>query len=84
MPFGPDSILGLILITLCYAALCAASPYGACRKCQGWGAKLHVSRFSGRIKRGRTCRRCRGYGYRLRIGRRLYNTAARLRRNGTR
>lgn len=84
MPFGPHSILALVLLTLCYAALCAKSPYGVCRKCRGWGSKVRVSRFSGRLKRGRACRRCRGYGRRLRIGRRLHNAVARLRRDGTR
>lgn len=84
MPFGLDSIPGLILLTLCYAALCAKRPYGVCRKCRGWGSKIYTSRFTGRLKRGRVCRRCRGYGCRLRIGRRLYNAVARLRRDGTR
>jgi hypothetical protein len=79
MPFDPDATSGLIFLTLCYTVLCAKSPYGLCRKCQGWGARVHVSRFSRRVKRGRTCRRCRGHGRRLRIGRRLYNAFARLR-----
>nr|WSY53353.1 hypothetical protein OG999_26670 [Streptomyces sp. NBC_00886] len=75
---------GLLLITLCYVALCAASPFGTCRKCKGWGSKVTVGRFSGRLKRGRACRRCDGYGYRLRIGRHIYNAVSRLRREGTR
>ncbi|WP_326811196.1 hypothetical protein [Streptomyces scopuliridis] len=73
----------LIVATLCYGLMCAASPYGACRKCKGWGHKIHQTR-SGRLKRGRQCRRCYGYGRRLRIGRRLYNSAARLHHDGTR
>ncbi|WP_069625959.1 hypothetical protein [Streptomyces niveus] len=73
----------LILLTLCYATLCAASPFGSCRKCDGWGHKIRQTR-TGRLKRGRECRRCRGYGRRLRIGRRLYNTASRMRHEGTR
>lgn len=84
MSFGLDTIPGLILITLCYAAMCAKSPYATCRKCQGWGSKIHVSRFSGHLKRGRICRRCRGYGRRLRIGRRLYNAVSHIRHDGTR
>jgi len=75
---------GLLFITLCYIALCAASPVGACRKCKGWGFKVHVSRWTGRLKRGRECRRCGGYGYRFRMGRRLYNLVNRLHREGTR
>lgn len=73
----------LILLTLCYATLCAASPFGTCRKCEGWGHKVRQTR-AGRLKRGRECRRCRGYGRRLRIGRRLYNTASRMHHEGTR
>ena len=84
MPFGLDSTSTLFLITLCYAVVCAKSPYGACRKCRGWGSKIYVSRFSGRLKRGRACRRCHGRGCRLHIGRRLYNSAARTRRDGIR
>ncbi|MEU2505998.1 hypothetical protein ABZ621_14940 [Streptomyces sp. NPDC007863] len=84
MPMWFDFATLLLLITLCYAALCAASPFGACRKCKGWGAKVRVSRFSGRLKRGRDCRRCEGYGQRARVGRRLYNLAVRLHDDGTR
>ncbi|MDH2388167.1 hypothetical protein QCN29_05055 [Streptomyces sp. HNM0663] len=84
MPSSLDAITGLILITLCYSALCAASPFGPCRKCKGWGAKVRISRFTGQLKRGRTCRRCGGYGRRIRLGRRLYNAASRLHRAGTR
>ncbi|MFC5719609.1 hypothetical protein ACFP1Z_05375 [Streptomyces gamaensis] len=73
----------LIVLALCYAVLCAASPFGACRACKGWGAKVHQTR-TGRLKRGRMCRRCGGHGMRLRVGRRLYNAASRLHREGTR
>lgn len=83
MPAWLSYLPGLLFVTLCYVALCAASPFGACRKCKGWGSKVSVSR-SGRPKRGRSCRRCAGYGYRLRIGRRIYNAFSRLRREGTR
>ncbi|WP_327368685.1 hypothetical protein [Streptomyces sp. NBC_01217] len=75
---------GLIFVALCYAALCAASPFGTCRKCKGWGAKVRVSRFTRQLKRGRECRRCRGYGRRIRRGRHLYNLVARLHHDGTR
>jgi hypothetical protein len=83
VPTWFDLATVLLLITLSYAALCAASPLGACRKCKGWGAKVHVSRFSGRLRRGRDCRRCDGYGRRVRVGRRLYNLASRLHREAT-
>ncbi|MFL4905590.1 hypothetical protein ACJ6WF_21070 [Streptomyces sp. MMS24-I2-30] len=75
---------GLLFITLCYTVVCAASPFGSCRKCKGWGSKVSVSRFTGHRKRGRSCRRCGGYGYRLRMGRRAYNAFSHLRREGTR
>ncbi|MCD9144333.1 hypothetical protein CK936_18290 [Streptomyces albireticuli] len=78
-----NAMPGLIFITLCYAVLCAASPFGTCRKCQGWGAVIRQTR-NGRLKRGRDCRRCEGYGRRMRVGRRLYNATVRLHRDGLR
>ncbi|MGK5731470.1 hypothetical protein [Streptomyces sp. URMC 124] len=77
-----NAMPGLIFIALCYALLCAASPFGACRKCEGWGAMIRRTR-SGRLKRGRACRRCEGYGMRLRAGRRLYNSIVEIHRDGT-
>lgn len=74
---------GFLLITLCYAALCAVSPFGNCRRCRGFGFHLRHTR-RGRLVRGRDCRRCRGYGRRIRVGRHLYNVLAGLRREGTR
>ncbi|MDQ0985947.1 MULTISPECIES: hypothetical protein [Streptomyces] len=73
----------LMFITLSYASLCAASPFGNCRKCRGWGFATKTDR-KGRPKRGKDCRRCKATGKRIRIGRHLYNVAARLHRNGTR
>lgn len=84
MPSWFSYLSGLLLVTLCYAAVCAASPFGTCRKCKGWGAKVSVGRLSGRLKRGPVCRRCDGYGQRLRIGRHIYNAYSGLRREGTR
>ncbi|MFF2651697.1 hypothetical protein [Streptomyces sp. NPDC058045] len=84
MPSFLHSLPGLLFLTLCYAALCAASPFGTCRKCKGWGAKVSVGRFSRRLKRGPVCRRCDGHGQRLRLGRHLYNALSGLRREGTR
>ncbi|WP_329133961.1 hypothetical protein OG552_17475 [Streptomyces sp. NBC_01476] len=72
----------LVLVALLgYAALCALSPLGICRKCGGFGFKVHQNR-RGRLVRGKTCRRCRGYGQRVRIGRHLYNLVSRLHREG--
>ncbi|NEB36868.1 hypothetical protein [Streptomyces sp. SID14515] len=73
----------LMFITLSYASLCAASPFGNCRRCRGWGFAMKTDR-KGRAKRGKDCRRCKATGKRIRIGRHLYNVAARLHRNGTR
>ena len=46
-------------VTLCYVAVCAASPFGNCRKCNGLGFALTTDR-KGKPKRGKTCRRCKG------------------------
>ncbi|WP_097865523.1 hypothetical protein [Streptomyces sp. rh34] len=73
----------LMFITLSYASLCAASPFGNCRKCRGFGFAMKTDR-KGRAKRGKNCRRCKATGKRIRIGRHLYNVAARLHRDGTR
>ncbi|MGW2281983.1 hypothetical protein [Streptomyces sp. NPDC001770] len=73
----------LLLITLSYSGLCAASPFGNCRKCRGFGFAMKTDR-KGRTKRGKDCRRCKATGKRIRIGRHLYNVAARLHRDGTR
>ncbi|MFJ3188570.1 hypothetical protein [Streptomyces halstedii] len=73
----------LLFVTLSYASLCAASPFGDCRKCGGWGFATKTDR-KGRPKRGKDCRRCKATGKRIRIGRHLYNVAARLHRDGTR
>ncbi|MBW1604190.1 hypothetical protein JJV70_19215 [Streptomyces sp. JJ66] len=72
----------LLLVTFCYLALCAASPYGDCRKCNGIGFALRTDR-RGTPKRGRVCRRCRGHGKRVRIGRAAFNHTHRLYRDGT-
>lgn len=72
-----------LLVTLCYAATCAASPFGNCRKCNGLGFALKTDR-RGQPKRGKICRRCKGHGKRIRVGRHLFNLAARLHHNGTR
>ncbi|MFF9249238.1 hypothetical protein [Streptomyces globisporus] len=73
----------LMVLTLSYASLCAASPFGNCRRCRGWGFAMKTDR-KGRAKRGKDCRRCKATGKRIRIGRHLYNVAARLHRDGTR
>lgn len=71
------------IATLSYAALCAAQPFGDCRKCRGLGFKTRTTR-RGTVKRGRDCRRCRGIGKRIRVGRHLYNLAHRTWRAGNR
>lgn len=64
------AITALIIITLCYAGLCAIAPFGACIRCRG--------------ERGRACPACDATGRRTRIGRRLYHWArAEYRRSGT-
>ncbi|WP_407661126.1 hypothetical protein [Kitasatospora purpeofusca] len=71
-----------LLAGLGYAALCSASPFGDCRKCDGLGFQLAYDR-RGKPKRGKHCRRCQGVGKRIRIGRHLYNLAHRTWRAGT-
>lgn len=65
------TLLGLCLIvaTLCYVLLCAASPWGTCTRCRG---------------RSRTCQRCDATGKRPRIGWQLYASARRTYRDSTR
>ncbi|WP_256103719.1 hypothetical protein [Streptomyces sp. ODS05-4] len=77
------AITCLTIATLSYISVCAASPFGDCRKCRGMGYQLKTDR-RGRIKRGRDCRRCRTTGKRIRAGRWLYNRLARTYRAGTR
>ncbi|WP_328399635.1 hypothetical protein OHS70_22015 [Streptomyces sp. NBC_00390] len=69
--------LAVPLILAGYAALCALSPFGPCRKCRGTG--IRTAR-----KTVKACRRCRGQRLRLRIGRRLLNTSRDIQRVGTR
>lgn len=72
----------LLAVTLGYAALCAASPFGDCRACGGLGFPLQFDRH-GKPKRGKPCRRCKGIGKRIRVGRHLFNIANRTWRAGT-
>ncbi|MEU8730781.1 hypothetical protein AB0C68_15595 [Streptomyces tendae] len=76
------AIACLILVTLSYAGLCAASPFGDCRRCHGMGHELTTDR-KGKPKRGKDCRRCKATGKRIRVGRWLYNRWARIYRAGT-
>ncbi|BFV58723.1 hypothetical protein KCMC57_up38270 [Kitasatospora sp. CMC57] len=64
---------GLMPVALCYALLCAASPFGRCRACKGLGFRTRTTALTGRLARGRDCRRCDTTGRRLRLGRRLHN-----------
>ncbi|MFF7171711.1 hypothetical protein [Streptomyces pseudovenezuelae] len=77
------AIACLLIVTFCYASVCAGSPFGTCRKCHGFGFATTTDR-KGRPKRGKQCRRCKGHGKRIRIGRWLYNRAANTYRAGTR
>ena len=67
------------IVTIGYAAVCAASPFGTCRRCHGLG---RIGAARGR--RSRPCRRCDATGIRIRLGRHLYHQAARIHRDGTR
>ncbi|MEU8688503.1 hypothetical protein [Streptomyces sp. NPDC048665] len=76
------AIACLFIVTLSYGVLCAAWPFGNCRKCRGMGHQLKTDR-KGRLKRGKDCRRCHATGKRIRAGRWLYNRWARIYRAGT-
>ncbi|MEU8750757.1 hypothetical protein AB0C88_09755 [Streptomyces chartreusis] len=76
------AIACLFVVTLGYGALCAGSPFGTCRKCNGFGFAMDTDR-KGRPKRGKSCRRCRATGKRIRAGRWLFNRAQRIYREGT-
>ena len=76
------TIARLLIVTLGYIGLCAASPFGDCRKCRGMGHALKTNR-KGQLKRGKDCRRCHATGKRIRAGRWLYNRWARIYRAGT-
>ncbi|GAA2466531.1 hypothetical protein [Streptomyces macrosporus] len=82
MPPALLAIACLLVVTLGYVSVCAASPFGTCRRCNGFGYALTTDR-KGRPKRGKDCRRCRGCGKRIRVGRWLFNRAARLYRDGS-
>ena len=77
------AITCLFTVTLSYVAMCAAAPFGACRKCRGFGFEMKTDR-KGQLKRGKNCRRCKATGRRIRIGRWIFNRAQRLYREGTR
>ncbi|MFG2194968.1 hypothetical protein [Streptomyces sp. NPDC048639] len=76
------AIACLLAITLGYGSLCAAAPFGRCRKCNGWGFQMKHDR-RGQLKRGKDCRRCKATGRRIRIGRWIFNRAQRIYREGT-
>ena len=71
--------LVVVAVTVGYAAICAASPFGTCRRCSGLG---RIGAARGR--RSDLCRRCDGTGIRIRFGRHLYHQARRVHRDGTR
>ena len=59
----------LFIVTFGYVSLCAASPWGTCRRCRSRRSK-------------RTCRACNGTGMRPRLGWQIHTYLTRLR--GTR
>ena len=67
----PLLALTLTVVTACYAALCAGSPWGTCNRCRPGG-------------RNRTCRACNGTSMRPRLGWQLCTHLRRLYRDGTR
>ncbi|MER5911967.1 hypothetical protein ABT124_16045 [Streptomyces sp. NPDC001982] len=77
------AIACLFAITIGYVGLCAAVPFGTCRKCNGFGHQITTDR-RGKPKRGKECRRCKKTGKRIRVGRWIFNRAQRLYREGTR
>ncbi|WP_329456758.1 hypothetical protein [Streptomyces sp. NBC_01497] len=72
----------LTIVTLCYAALCATSPFGDCRRCRGMGHAIKTDR-RGKAKRGKDCRHCQATGKRIRAGRHLLNLWMATYRDGT-
>ncbi|MFF0832669.1 hypothetical protein ACFYWF_06770 [Streptomyces sp. NPDC003344] len=76
------AIACLLAVTVGYGGLCAASPFGDCRRCRGMGHALKHDR-KGHLKRGKDCRHCHATGKRIRVGRWLYNRWARIYRAGT-
>jgi hypothetical protein len=77
------AIACLFIVTFGYVGMCAAAPFGPCRRCRGFGFELKTDR-KGQLKRGKNCRRCKATGRRIRIGRWIFNRAQRLYREGTR
>ncbi|MFJ8824452.1 hypothetical protein ACIREE_22015 [Streptomyces sp. NPDC102467] len=77
------AIAFILLITLCYAGMCATVPFRDCPRCNGMGHDIKTDR-KGRQKRGHDCRHCKATGKRIRLGRHLYNLWARTYRDGTR
>ncbi|MEU3007865.1 hypothetical protein [Streptomyces sp. NPDC007020] len=81
MPLPLLASVLIVLLTLGYVGVCAASPWKSCRRCEGLGFQLTYTR-RGKPKRGKHCRRCDGHGIRIRAGRHLYNLWARTYRAG--
>ena len=65
---APLASLAALGYSAFYLLMCAAFPFGNCRRCKGTG-KLYSPIFT---KAFRLCPRCAGTGRRVRIGRRVY------------
>ena len=77
-PLGPLADILLVLapfVTIGYFALCAIWPFKACRRCGG------IGHLVGPFRGIRLCHLCDATGLRLRLGRRIWNTFARLYRD---
>ncbi len=59
--------LGVLCYTAWYSALCTASPFGKCFRCEGIGKYCTED-----LPVFRPCPRCHGTGRRVRVGRRVY------------
>ncbi|MFD4141119.1 hypothetical protein [Streptomyces sp. NPDC058572] len=81
MPFPLLASILILLFTLGYAGVCAASPWKSCRRCEGLGFQLTYTK-RGKPKRGKHCRKCDGHGIRIRVGRHLYHLWVRTYRKG--
>lgn len=77
-PLATAASLTALIVTLCYAFLCAVQPFAPCRHCHGNG------RTPARFGLRRDCRHCNHTGRRIRIGRRVWTHLKDTHHRGTR